>query len=331
MTLASAGVLAALFIRALLASPWARQILDRPNHRSMHSTPTPRLGGLGILAAAGLVTVAVGATLPPLLWLAVAALLGLSMLDDVCDLPAGARLPLHLLIGGLAARAVAPDWPLEYILLASLTLGWAINLYNFMDGLDGLAGGQAVFGFAAYALAATWHGDSNLALSSCAIVGAALGFLMFNLPPARIFMGDAGSTTLGLLAGALGLLGAVREVWPIWLPLLAFLPFIFDASATLVARILGRQRFWEAHRQHAYQRLSLLGLGVRRTTGVYYMIMVGCTLLALTAQWVHGPSALIALSLLLLSGLYLAVQVLWRRRSLGRQTPDPRPTPSAGK
>jgi UDP-N-acetylmuramyl pentapeptide phosphotransferase/UDP-N-acetylglucosamine-1-phosphate transferase len=166
------------------------------------------------------------------------------------------------------------------LLAGMLAVMWMTNLYNFMDGADGLAGGMAAIGFGALALAA-WMGDApGLAAFCAAIAAAALAFLRFNFPPARVFMGDAGSIPLGFLAASLGILGAVQDVWPGLFPLLVFSPFILDASVTLARRGLRGEKIWQAHRSHYYQRVVLLGASHRQLALAAYGLMLGGAALA---------------------------------------------------
>ena len=153
-----------------------------------------------------------------------------SLVDDVKSLPVAVRLPCHL---AAAAWAVVVAWPGAQARAPSrspspwprvLAIAWMTNLFNFMDGADGLAGGMALIGFGSLAFAAMRGGDAALANASLALAAAAAGFLVFNFPPARVFMGDAGSVPLGFLAGALGWLGAVRDAWPGVVPLAGVLP-----------------------------------------------------------------------------------------------------------
>src|SRR5712692_7473071 len=139
--------------------------------------------------------------------------------------------------------AVLPAAALVLIVIGIL---WVTNLYNFMDGSDGLAGGMTVMGFAFLGAGAWLSGDEAL-LIECAIVAAAgAAFLLFNFPPARLFMGDAGSVPIGFLAAALSLSGWRDGDWPFWFPAAVFAPFIADATLTLFKRMLARERFWEA-------------------------------------------------------------------------------------
>lgn len=243
--------------------------MDAPNARSLHSTPIPRSGGLGVLAAllAGVVvdgTWALGAAL-----VAVAAV---SWLDDRHNLPAAWRFAVHFLAAGvLAAFGLLPAaWGTGMLLPMVIGIVWLTNLYNFMDGADGLAGGMALFGFGALGVAA-WQSGAVLALAAA---GGAAGFLIFNFHPARIFLGDVGSIPLGFLAGALGLIGVREGVWPLAFPLLVFSPFIVDATLTLARRALRGEKVWQAHREHYYQRLVQSGWSHRRVALAYYLVML---------------------------------------------------------
>ena len=259
-----------------------RMPMDHPNERSLHVTPTPRIGGLGIMAgvlvAAGFL--AAEGLLQPALPVVLAAfvLAAVSVLDDVRGLPVALRFTVHFFaaLGCLLALGIT-GWAL---LLGTLAVVWMTNLYNFMDGSDGLAGGMAAIGFGTLALAA-WLGDAQgLAALCAAIAASALAFLRFNFPPARVFMGDAGSIPLGFLAAALGILGAQQSVWSGGFPLLVFSPFIVDASVTLARRGLRGEKIWRAHRSHYYQRVVLLGASHRQLALAAYGLMLGSAVLA---------------------------------------------------
>jgi len=182
------------------------------------------------------------------------------------------------------------------VILMTFGLVWLINLYNFMDGVDGLAGGMTVVGFLAYALAAT--ADQALAYAAISVAGAAAGFLIFNFHPARIFLGDAGSISLGFLAGAMGYWGWRDGIWACWFPLLVFAPFIADASVTLLRRVARGEKFWQAHREHYYQKMVQMGVGHARTALLWYAVMVPGALLALSVR--HQAPA-----------MQLSVSVFW--------------------
>lgn len=254
-------------------------MLDRPNARSLHATPVPRTGGIAI--AAGMLP----AMLPvfiagnPEVRLLIAGWLlvfGISLLDDVRDLPAWLRLAVHAAAGLLVV--LAPGYPddLAAILAGLFWIVWGTNLFNFMDGMDGLAGSMALIGGAALGLALHLAGDWQLALPVAAAAAAVAGFLPFNLPAARIFMGDAGSAPLGFLFAATAVSGTGGGFLPAWLPMVIFLPFIADATFTLLRRALAREPFWRAHRTHAYQRAVLSGWPVRRVLAVEAAAMLLC-------------------------------------------------------
>lgn len=287
------------------------QALDVPNERSLHVRPTPRSGGVAILAStlAGGTAVTLGRAGSELvLWLLAAALplATIAFLDDRNRVPVGPRLLVHLAVasllvwgGGLTAwRGIVPglDLPLSSPIsgaLAFLFVVWMVNLFNFMDGMDGFAGGMAVIGFGILAGLAGMAGEPMLAALSIVVVAAAAGFLFFNFPPARLFMGDTGSSTLGLIAAAFTLWGAREGAFPCWIGVLVFSPFIVDASVTLLQRLLRGERIWVAHRTHYYQRLVQLGWGHRKTVLAEYALMGSCGVSALlaarmgvVAQWV---------------------------------------------
>ena len=313
---ALAAFAASLACLWLLLSPLGRRLmLDRPNARSLHEQPVPRSGGIAIVmgVAAG---IAVGALLAPqgyAVTLAAALALALvSLADDLLGLPTLVRLAAQL--GAAAAVLVLDARIVEPLLLAVLVLAiaWSANLYNFMDGSDGLAGGMTLFGFAAYAIAADQAGLAALAGLSAAVAAASAAFLLFNFAPARIFMGDVGSVPLGLLAGGLGILGWREGGWPLWFPMLVFAPFACDATLTLIRRLLRRERVWEAHRDHYYQRLVRMGFGHRGTAWIEYAAMAGCAGTALLARSMTMEMQLAALAMAALTLVAIAIWIDWR-------------------
>lgn len=184
-----------------------------------------------------------------------ALLLGvLSHIDDRRGLSARYRFAGHLLAGVALVWVQPPLYSWWLALPVVFLLGWASNLYNFMDGANGLAGGMAVIGFSAYAVvAASAHLD--IAVAAAIIAAAAAGFLLFNFPSAKVFLGDSGSIPLGFLAGGLGYWGWCDGAWAFWFPAFVFSPFVADASVTLLRRLLRGEKIWQAHRQHYYQRM----------------------------------------------------------------------------
>ncbi len=305
-------VVAFIAMRVLL-SRFGHVALDRPNERSLHERPIPRTGGIGVLLAA-CVALLFGASE---LWIPIAIALGLaavSIADDLRGLAAWARLLAHFAAAGvLVWYFLSPMHPLELALLA-LALAWLTNLYNFMDGSDGLAGGMSVIGFGCYALAAGMDGDLPLATLCGAIAASSAAFLIHNFHPARLFLGDVGSIPLGFLAGALGLIGWTGDHWPLWFPLLVFAPFIGDATVTLARRLARGERIWRAHREHYYQRLVRLGAGHRATALAAYALMLVCAIAAFYARdaAVSVQVAAIGAAALPLAAAALWIDVRWR-------------------
>ncbi len=314
--LAAPLLIAWFVIEALRRSRYAAVLADVPNERSLHASARPRLGGLGVMAGA-LPVMAWAGDAPVVALAACAFVLALvSLADDVRSLPIAVRLPAQiaaaafaiLAIGGPAAARDGLD--VVEAGFAILALVWMTNLYNFMDGSDGLAGGMALAGFGAMALAAAMARQWPLALACAAIASACLGFLAHNLPPARVFLGDAGSVPLGFLAGALGLHGTLTQAWSIALPILAFSPFIADASVTLARRVIRGDEFWRAHRTHYYQRLVLAGWSRRRLAIAAYALMLGAAASALASRSMgpRGQLAIIGGWVVLYAALFIAIE-----------------------
>jgi UDP-N-acetylmuramyl pentapeptide phosphotransferase/UDP-N-acetylglucosamine-1-phosphate transferase len=272
------ALFSALAIAAARRSSLAARLVDRPNERSLHVAPTPRLGGLGIAVAYPMMCAA-GDTFLCIAAACAAFLAIVSIIDDMRSLPIEVRLPAHAMAALATVLAIgsplpgAPSWGLPESAIAALAIAWMTNLFNFMDGSDGLAGGMALIGFGVLGLAAAHGGFTPLALAAFAVSSAAAGFLLHNFPPARAFLGDSGAIPLGFLAGALGTWGIALGAWPIWFPLLVFSPFIVDASVTLLRRAVAGERIWIAHRTHGYQRLVLAGWGRRRLAISAYLLM----------------------------------------------------------
>ncbi|AGA33561.1 Undecaprenyl-phosphate N-acetylglucosaminyl 1-phosphate transferase [Thioalkalivibrio nitratireducens DSM 14787] len=315
---------------AYLASPGARlQWMDHPNERSLHQCPVPRTGGLAILGGllAGWAVLAAFRVLPAWLgWIAAAAALVAfaSLLDDRRGVGVGPRLAAHglaalvLLFAGLFPESLTfPGWiwiPAGWALaiLGTLFVVWMVNLYNFMDGMDGFAGGMAAIGFGFMAWLGWNAGADGFALASLCVALAAAGFLWFNFPPARIFMGDTGASTLGLLAAALMLWAERDGIFPLWTGVLIFSPFIVDATVTLAARAVSGERVWQPHRQHAYQRLVRSGWTHRRTVLAEYLLMAAAGLSALAL--LDAKAGVQAGALLVWTGVYgIILFWVWRR------------------
>ena len=316
------------FAAALFAVWWLARgrfstlALDRPNPRSLHEAPVPRTGGLGLHAGAQLGLGIISPNLPAALWIAFIVLMLVSFLDDLREIPALWRLVAHLAACGLFVAAVLPgEYGILLAAVATLAIAWMANLYNFMDGSDGLAGGMAVIGFSIYGAAAWLAGSAEFALVNFSIAAAAAAFLAFNFHPARIFLGDAGAVPLGFLAAALGMIGWLQHDWTWWFPVLVFSPFVVDASVTLSRRLMRREKVWRAHRDHYYQRLVQLGWGHGKTAVAEYALMLASGLLALAALAL--PAGLQAALLAVAATTYLAliarIERAWRSQAGNRQ------------
>jgi UDP-N-acetylmuramyl pentapeptide phosphotransferase/UDP-N-acetylglucosamine-1-phosphate transferase len=312
---AAACAVSAVVILALLRTGLARRLLDRPNERSMHVTPVPRIGGAGFVVAVAAIAGVVHGALPIQAWIGLAIVAAVSALDDALGLHAASRLPLHLLAAAIAVAGTLGGASPAALVAGTLLVAWSVNLYNFMDGSDALAGGMGVLGFGTLAVAAFSGGDATLAIAAATVAGAACGFLPYNLPPARVFMGDLGSTTLGFLAAALGLLGIERGLWSALLPAMAFMPFLFDATATLLDRALRGERVWRAHREHAYQRLNLAGFGHRRTAIAYAALMATSAAVALGSLRADAEATGFVALLALHAACWLAIRFGTRPRA----------------
>lgn len=313
---AAAICFALLFL--LVRSPSLPQ--DLPNERSLHSAPVSRSGGLAMIFAIALTGplffYGVGT------WLSLGAALALvSFADDWRSLPSMLRLAAHLLAASALLYYQMPDLPLPLAALLVLAIVWGTNLYNFMDGSDGLAGGMTLIGFGVYALAAEAGGDSTLAWFAATVSATAAAFLLLNFHPARIFMGDVGSIPLGFLAAAIGVYGWYSAIWPAWFPLLTFSPFIVDASLTLAQRAARGERFWQAHREHYYQRLIRMGLGHRNTALAEYVLMAatGICALSLLAAPVLAQRLVLAIWALIYLALAAMVNKKWASHMAGEQ------------
>jgi UDP-GlcNAc:undecaprenyl-phosphate/decaprenyl-phosphate GlcNAc-1-phosphate transferase len=291
----------------------SRLPLDQPNARSLHVRAVPRGGGLAIWA--GWLASVLWQPGPTLWLVPLAALIAISLLDDRYGIHAGLRLLVHC--GAAATWVWLTPLPVDPV-VAVLLVVWMTNLYNFMDGSDGLAGMMTVIGFGAYAAAAWLTGSPLLALA-LPLAAATLPFLLYNAPPARVFLGDAGSVPLGFLAAAIGLAGWQERSWPAWFPLLAFLPFIADASLTLSLRLARGARVWEAHREHSYQRLVQSGWGHGGTLALYATLMVGTAGSALiTLAWAPGAGlAALGIWAVILVLTFGAIEYHYRRRGVG--------------
>jgi Fuc2NAc and GlcNAc transferase len=265
-----AGLCVATLTGAIRWLALRSSMLDHPNPRSAHMEPLPLGGGAAIA-----IVVCMWLAVAPLdglngivLALAGAAIAAIGFVDDLRSVSKWLRLLVHGMAIAVLLRATEqmghldiPGLPRQDLLEASvalISLMWLVNLYNFMDGIDGLAAAEAVT--TSLGMAACLHFGGYFAPESFALclvtAGSALGFLVWNWPPARIFMGDVGSGFLGFVMGALAILAHRQAGLSLWVPVILLSVFVTDASLTLLRRMARRERWYEPHRLHAYQRLS---------------------------------------------------------------------------
>lgn len=288
---------------------------DQPNERSLHVKPIPRSGGLCMMIVWLLTNIFVTDKSPLLIFPAVLMLI--SLLDDWRGVPVVLRFMGHFLVAIAFCLTFFPDMRWFCLTISVFAIVWMTNLYNFMDGSDGLAGGMALLGFSAYGAIALWAGDYQLATLSFSLVAASAAFLIFNFHPAKIFMGDAGSIPIGFLAATIGLVGWQKHIWPIWYPFLVFSPFIVDATVTLCRRGLRGDKVWQAHKEHYYQRLVQMGVGHRNTAILEYLLMLLCII---TGVMLLKASYLIQWTTLLgLICIYIILMFLIDRRWLKKR------------
>jgi UDP-N-acetylmuramyl pentapeptide phosphotransferase/UDP-N-acetylglucosamine-1-phosphate transferase len=340
MLLALLLAFAASALGAAAFRRWAlrRAFLDVPNARSSHVRPTPRGGGVAIVLGfvLGLLIWRLGGeslSLSPraLGWLAGALLVaGVSFVDDLSSLPAWLRLLAHVLGALLLTLAGVQERDMPLMVALPLAFVWVAlvtNIYNFMDGIDGLAGAQAVVAGTALAVAGAIVGNPLVSGAGALIAAASAGFLVHNVPsPARLFMGDVGSTFLGFnFAGLtlLGNLGVGGGRLPLEFGIVVLAPFLFDGLVTLGRRIVRGERWFEAHRSHYYQRLVSRGLGHGQVTGLYVGLAVVSGVAGLAGLAVDQPLRQ-ALVLVAYAPMLLVVGLVWRLEAARHPSPTGR-------
>jgi Fuc2NAc and GlcNAc transferase len=301
-----------------------RGLLDLPGPRRSHETPTPRGGGVGLVLALALglgVAAAqdlIGGSLAAVIVIASLARATLSWIDDHRPVSSLARLSFHFLIaagalwglGGLEQLQFGP-WQIENVWLrqslAVIALVWVTNLFNFMDGIDGLAASQTLFCGAMIAFLAAIGGSPELAGIALLVAVSGAGFLPWNFPRARIFMGDVGSATLGFVFGLLCVQGANQGVMPVLVSAMVLALFVTDATATFLYRLLGGHQWYTAHREHAYQLWTRRGWSHVRVVAV--AMLLNLAFILPLVWWAHtGPWRELYAAAVLFGGLL----ALWK-------------------
>ncbi len=296
-----AGVAGLAFLVALALVPLlvrfaiGRDLLDVPNARSSHEIPTPRLGGLAVIAGVWAAAPLTGGSFLLLVTATLAGVVGL--LDDFVDLKfwmkaagqAAAAFVLLFLAPPPICEAAGPFWPIT-LLFGVVWIVAVINAYNFMDGIDGIAGGTAILN--ALFLAALVGASAGLGVGLAALAAAVGGFMLWNVSPARIFLGDSGSHFVGFFLGAVALYtepmeragGALGPYLAFVVAAAVFAPFLFDTAFTLVRRAKARKNVFAAHREHIYQRITPDPAKHRQVSNVYFAFSAVAGLAALLAS-----------------------------------------------
>jgi Fuc2NAc and GlcNAc transferase len=306
----------------------AHDVIDVPNERSSHHRPTPRGGGASIVVATTLALAVLGwlGALRSELLLAMIgggiAVAVVGFVDDQRPVSAAVRFGVHLAAAIWALIWLGPVGPLrlgDYTIppgwwgyvVGLVGLVWMLNLFNFMDGIDGIAASEAVFvAWCGALLTATLEPVSAGVSAAAAIFGAScLGFLCWNWPPARIFMGDVGSGYLGYVIGVLALAATRTDPVALWVWLILAGVFFVDATVTLLRRLLHGERIYQAHRTHAYQRLARCWQSHGKVTlaviGVNFAWLLPCAVLAARLPRYAALCALVALAPLALLALLI--------------------------
>lgn len=307
-----AGVVALVGTPAVvwLARRWS--LIDEPNHRSSHATPIPRGGGIAIVVAVAIGVVVGDGTSDAVIGALVGAgvLAATGLLDDRYGLSAAPRLMVQLVTPIVVALAVVDrsGWALAVaVIVAAVAVPAYVNAFNFMDGINGISGTQAAI--AGTFLAAVAHsGDlRNLQIAALAVCGASLGFLPFNAVRPKIFLGDVGSYFLGFWLAALALL-LVDDGAPVLVIVAPFLLYLADTSTVLVRRARRGERLMDAHREHAYQRLTQAGWSHLTVTLVCAAVSSAAAIIMyLVLDSSPGVQVLALLGCLVLVVVYLAL------------------------
>jgi UDP-N-acetylmuramyl pentapeptide phosphotransferase/UDP-N-acetylglucosamine-1-phosphate transferase len=337
------AVLAWFATRRWLAHAHERDTVAVPNERSSHTRPTPTGGGVALVGAVFCVLVhtgwfgvqgtSLGMAIPAL---AVLAAGSCGMVDDIRGLRPLKKMSVMTAIGLVLAfmeplagveLPVGPELAFGALAIP-LTLFWLAgftNAFNFMDGIDGIAALTALVSGAAFCAAGLLAGDGSLAVLGAVTAGGALGFLPWNFPKARIFMGDAGSLPLGLLLSFSAVLAQASGALPFAASVLLLGPFVFDASFTLFARALRGEKVWRAHREHLYQRLSRIWSSHPKVSMLYAGFSVVTAVLALLYGDLSPLGRLLSLGVPFAAMLAFAAWVLAadrRREARAAAAPD---------
>jgi Fuc2NAc and GlcNAc transferase len=315
LVVAFAVLAAAGWAGVLLWKPWAKRfgLIDVPNERSSHTTPTLRAGGVPMVALT-LVVMAFAFDRAALALIATSAIIAATgFIDDIRSLGWTIRFVIQLAMAAIVIWAFGPIaqlGPLQLGLFATpltvLWIGGLTNAYNFMDGIDGIAGIQAVVAALGFAVLGFLHSDRLITLAALAIAATALGFLFHNWPPATIFMGDVASGFLGFTFAALTVklarhtpAAAIAGALLVW-------PFLFDTIFTFFRRLLRGEKVTQAHRSHLYQRMVIAGASHGRVSSLYGLLAAICAIAAIVYE--RGGSLLVPAGAAVVTAAWLSAR-----------------------
>lgn len=327
----------------LLRARVTKRFMDVPNQRSSHEIPKPRFGGIAIVGSFAVVLAILFAVAPGMgtflpLVLGAMIIFGAGVIDDFRSLHPAFRFSAQLLAAGIVVGFGHVVEGIYLPLVGTIDLGvvalpftvlfivTSINFFNFVDGIDGLAAGSAFIAAAFIAIIAFMVGHAPLGYLCLAISGSSLGFLQFNIPPSRLFMGDSGSTFLGFCFGLIAVVGdGLAPRIPFFIPVLILSSLYLDAGLTLIMRAIRGEKIFKAHRTHYYQRLLQLGLNHKQVTALEYglTVMLGISAIVffkaggffpvfLTLCWV----AIFTFLILKIRSLERGDRLLWERRTV---------------
>jgi len=315
-------------------------VLDVPNERSSHSVPTPRMGGVPMVGAAlfafGCWAFLAAGEVFSLKGLSSTILFAIAMFvlgfwEDLSGLSPLTRFLFQffaVMIFLWTWAGLFPNIPLGgmilpqflWILTGAIWIVWMVNLYNFMDGIDGLAGGEAAVASLFFFLLFARYGESGWAVANLFVAAASMGFLVHNWPPARVFMGDAGSAFLGAFYGMQAVVAPLTTSVPFPVLVLPFSNFILDTTVTLFRRIWQGEKWYMAHRSHFYQRMTNLGMSHQKVT-ILELLTVAASCVAATGYLGFDFPGRVIVVIAVLSGFIAGgIWVIHKERSLGHDS-----------
>jgi UDP-N-acetylmuramyl pentapeptide phosphotransferase/UDP-N-acetylglucosamine-1-phosphate transferase len=300
-----------------------RSVMDTPNQRSSHVVPTPRGGGIAVVVAMAIGLVLAGAVWEPIGSAVLVVLLAMALLgftEDVRGLPPMTRLAIQFVVA--LATSVVVGVPLGWITLSTVFLVGYVNVFNFMDGVNGISGLNAAVTGLVYAWLGSGQGSAAATAASLVLAAAALGFLPWNMPRARVFLGDVGSYAIGGAVAALGLgLLVLGAPWVLVVAPLSL--YLVDTGVTLARRVAAGEPVLEAHRNHTYQRLVDCGFSHSAVAATTAILALVSSWLAWEAMRVTGSTLAALIPLIVVAGVYLALPAVFDRGDrLGQRSPQ---------